>query len=124
MIGSAVDNISKLRDWDVPQQAILAFASSLWRAFEEMVQVAEGWTKAAYEHGLCRRAGKAIAMIGAAVDNISKFADFNGPSRRSWPCQLALAGLRGDGPGRRRLDQGRLRAGDRVCGRGRARPSG
>jgi len=86
MIGSAVDNISKLRDFkDVPQQAILAFASSLWRAFEEMVQVAEGWTKAAYEQAtaFADGAGKAIGMIGSAVDNISKLADFKDVPQRA-----------------------------------------
>jgi hypothetical protein len=89
MIGGAVDSIAKLQDFKaIPQQAILAFKDSLWRAFEEMVQVSEGWTDAAYTEAtkFAEGAGKAIAMIGVAVDNISKIADF-----KSIPQQAILA---------------------------------
>ena len=47
LIGSGVESITKLHDFEtIPQSAILAFEDSLWRAFEEMVQVSEGWTGA------------------------------------------------------------------------------
>jgi len=81
-----VDSISKLAEFEaVPQKAILAFADSLWRAFEEMVQISEGWTAAAYEQAtaFANGAGKAISLIGTAADGLSKLADFAAPAPKA-----------------------------------------
>jgi hypothetical protein len=86
MIGTAVDSISKLAEFKaVPQKAILAFADSLWRAFEEMVQISEGWTAAAYEQAtaFANGAGKAISLIGTAADGLGKLADFAAPAPKA-----------------------------------------
>lgn len=83
MIGSAADNMTKLRDFVAPAAATFAaFGASLRTALATLIQVMQGFTAeaiaAAGKFG--EGAGKAVAFIGSAVDGFTKLKDFVAPS--------------------------------------------
>jgi len=81
IIGSAVDGLTKLAAFQgVSEDAFITFGAALYATVGQFVEFASEFDATAVEAAgvFAGGAGKATAIIGAAVDGFSKLADFQG----------------------------------------------